>query len=142
MEPQLPNLPAEVAGVRLTECLGVLGEQADEEVDSTKVAVSKAFQPRPHLGLNLNLVQIAHASDAICISRYRQAGSQGDRPVTRSYEVRCLVSVIRESLFGMTDVGDASEELTGQALPPGYGSVNPFVAVRGGGHRRCGHRHQ
>jgi hypothetical protein len=36
VEPQLPNLPAEVAGVRLTKCLGVLGEQADEEVDSTQ----------------------------------------------------------------------------------------------------------
>jgi len=34
------------------------------------------------------------------------------------------VSVIRESLFGMTDVEDA-RGLTGLALPPGYGSVNP-----------------
>jgi len=48
-----------------------------------------------------------------------------------------LVSVIRESLFGMTDVEDASAVLTGQAVPPGYGSVHPFVAVRGGGHRGC-----
>ncbi len=36
----------------------------------------------------------------------------------------------------MTDVEDASEVLTGQALPPGYGSVNPFVAVRGSGGAR------
>jgi len=43
------------------------------------------------------------------------------------------LSVIPEMLLDMTDVEDASEVLTGQALPPGYGSVNPFVAVRGPG---------
>ncbi len=43
VEPQLPNFSTEVAGVRLTECLGLLGEQADEEVDSTKITVSKTI---------------------------------------------------------------------------------------------------
>lgn len=43
VESQLTDLPAEVAGVRLAERLGMLGEQADEEVDPAKVAISEAF---------------------------------------------------------------------------------------------------
>lgn len=31
----------------------------------------------------------------------------------------------------MSKLNDVGEVLAGQALPPGYGSVNPFVAVRG-----------
>jgi hypothetical protein len=32
VEPHFPDLPAEVAGVRLAEIFGVFGQQADEEV--------------------------------------------------------------------------------------------------------------
>ena len=72
VEPQLADLRIEVAGVRLTECLGTLGEQADEEVDPAEVAVGEALQPGPHLWLDLDFVQIGHASNDICISRYGQ----------------------------------------------------------------------
>ena len=34
IEPQLTDLAAKVTRVRLTECLGTLGEQADEEVET------------------------------------------------------------------------------------------------------------
>lgn len=43
LKAQLADLAAEVTGVRLAECLGTLGEQADEEVDPTKIAVREAF---------------------------------------------------------------------------------------------------
>jgi hypothetical protein len=33
----------------------------------------------------------------------------------------------------MGDNDNASDVLTAGALPPGYGSVNPFVAIRGPG---------
>lgn len=58
--------------MRLAECLGILSEQADEEVHSAKVAIGEVFQPRPHLRFDLDLVQSGHASDGICIGSYRQ----------------------------------------------------------------------
>jgi hypothetical protein len=73
VEPQLADLPGEVTGVRLVECLGTLGEQPDKEVDPAKVSVSETFQPGPHFWLDLDLVQIGYAPDGICISRYGQA---------------------------------------------------------------------
>lgn len=76
MEPELADLAAEVTGVRLTECLGTLGEQADDEVDPAKVSVREAFQPGPDFRLDLDLIQIRHASEGICIQRYMQAGRQ------------------------------------------------------------------
>jgi len=45
VEPQFPDLPAEVSGVGLAEVLGVLGEQAGKEVDPAEVAVGQAGQP-------------------------------------------------------------------------------------------------
>src|SRR5215471_14677781 len=65
VEPQLPDLPVEVTGVGLAEVFGVLGEQADEEVDPAEVTVGQAGQPGPDFGLDFNLVQARHASDAI-----------------------------------------------------------------------------
>lgn len=37
------------------------------------------------------------------------------------------------SLAGMSEDANVSDVLTTGALPPGYGSINPFVAVRGPG---------
>ncbi len=45
-----------MAGVGLAEIFGVLGEQADEEVDPAEVAVGQPGQPGPDFGLDLNLV--------------------------------------------------------------------------------------
>jgi hypothetical protein len=56
-----------VSGVGLAEVLGVLGEQADKEVDAAEVAVGQAGQPGPDFRLDLDLIQPCHASDAICI---------------------------------------------------------------------------
>jgi hypothetical protein len=53
--------------VWLGECLGTLGEHADQEVDPAQVAVREAVQPHPHLRLDLDLVQSSHAFDGICI---------------------------------------------------------------------------
>ena len=54
MEPQFPDLPAEVPGVGLADVLGVLGEQADEEIDPAEVAVGQAGEPGPDLRLDLD----------------------------------------------------------------------------------------
>jgi hypothetical protein len=67
VEPQFPDLSAEVSGVGLAEVLSVLGEQADEEVGPAEVAVGQAGQPGPDFRLDLDLIQLCHASDAICI---------------------------------------------------------------------------
>jgi hypothetical protein len=75
VEPQFPDLPAEVSGVGLAEILGVLGEQADEEVDPAEVAVGQAGQPGPDFRLDLDLIQPYHASGAICICCYSQGGA-------------------------------------------------------------------
>ena len=61
MEPQFPDLPAQVAGVRLAEILGVLSEQADEEAtrpksrslspasqDRTSGSISTSYKPPMH----------------------------------------------------------------------------------------------
>jgi hypothetical protein len=40
VEPQFPDLPAEVAGVQFAEIFGALGRQADEEVDPAEVQPS------------------------------------------------------------------------------------------------------
>ena len=42
VEPQLPDPSAQVAGARLAEIAGVLGEQAHEEVDPAEVAIRQA----------------------------------------------------------------------------------------------------
>ena len=76
MEPQFPDLPAQVARVRLAEIFGVLSKQANEEVDAAEVAVAQTGQSGPHFRFDLNLVQTCHASDAICIACYSQAGRQ------------------------------------------------------------------
>ena len=39
MEPQFPNLPVQVPWVRLAELVGLLGEQADQEVDPAEVSI-------------------------------------------------------------------------------------------------------
>jgi hypothetical protein len=70
------TLPAQVAGVRFAEVFGVLSKQADEEVDAAEVAVAQPGQPGPHFRFDLDLVQTCHASNAICIGCYSQAGSQ------------------------------------------------------------------
>jgi hypothetical protein len=57
MKPQFPDLSAKVTGVGLAEVLGVLGEQADEEVDPAEVTVGQAGQPRPDLRLDLDLIE-------------------------------------------------------------------------------------
>ena len=75
VEPQFPDLPAEVSGGGLAEVLGVLGEQAGEEVDPAEVAVGQAGQPGPDFSLDLDLIQPCHASDAICICCYSQGGA-------------------------------------------------------------------
>ena len=72
MKPELPDFPAEVAGVRLAEIFGALGEQADQEVDPAEVTVGQTGQLGPDFGLDLHLVQLGHASDAICIHCYSQ----------------------------------------------------------------------
>lgn len=77
MEPQFPDLPAQVAGVRLAEILGVLSKQADEEVVAAEVAVAQPGQLGPHFRFDLNLVQPRHASDAICIACYSQTVRSG-----------------------------------------------------------------
>jgi hypothetical protein len=69
------TFPAEVSGVGLAEVLSVLGEQADEEVDPAEVAVGQAGQPGPDFMLDLDLIQLCHASDAICICCYSQGGA-------------------------------------------------------------------
>jgi hypothetical protein len=70
MEPQFADFPAEVAGVRLAEGVGLLGEQADEEVGAAEVSVAEALESGPDLGLDLYCVQPCHASDGICIGCY------------------------------------------------------------------------
>jgi hypothetical protein len=44
-EPQFPDLPAEVAGAQLAGIFGVLGQQADEEVDRLKSILSRCLSP-------------------------------------------------------------------------------------------------
>ena len=50
MESQFPDLPAQVAGVRLAEIFRMLSKQADEEVDAAEVAMAQPGQPRPTSG--------------------------------------------------------------------------------------------
>ena len=64
-----------MTGVRLAEIFGVLGEQADEEVDPAEVTVGQSGQPGPDLGLDLDLIEAGHASDAICICCYMKAAA-------------------------------------------------------------------
>ena len=66
-----------MAGVGLAEVLGVIGEQADEEVDAAEVAVAQSGQPRPHFRFDLNLAQPSYAFNAICILCYSQAVQSG-----------------------------------------------------------------
>ena len=54
VEPQLADFPAEVAGVGLAEGVGLLGEQADQEVGAAEVPVAELLEPGPHLGLDLD----------------------------------------------------------------------------------------
>jgi hypothetical protein len=54
------TFPSQVAGVRLTEILGVLSEQADEEVDAAEVAVAQPGQPGPHFRFDLDLKPLMH----------------------------------------------------------------------------------
>jgi len=61
-----------VTSIGLAEIVGVLGEQADEEVDPAEVAVGQPGQPGPDFGFDLHLIQPCHASDAICIRCYSQ----------------------------------------------------------------------
>jgi hypothetical protein len=70
VEPQFPDLPAEVPAVGLAEVLGVFGEQADEEVDPAEVAVGQAGQPGSDFRLDLDLIQ-----SLSCICCYRQGGA-------------------------------------------------------------------
>ena len=62
-----------MAGAGLTELLRMLGEQANQEVDSAEVTVRQCGQPGPNLWLQLHLIQPGHTSDAICIHCYIQA---------------------------------------------------------------------
>ena len=56
-----------MAGIGLAEILGLLGEQADVEVDPAEVTVAQPGQPGTDFRLDLDPVQPRHASDAICI---------------------------------------------------------------------------
>jgi len=76
MEPKLPDLPGQMAGVGLAEIFGVPGQQANKEVHPAEVTITQLGQPGPHLGLDLNLIQPRHASDAICIRCYSQRAGQ------------------------------------------------------------------
>jgi len=67
MEPELADLPAEVAGIWLAESVGLLGEQADQEVGTAEVPVAEALQLGTDLGLDLDCVQPCHASHGIYI---------------------------------------------------------------------------
>jgi DNA primase len=67
VEPQFPDSPAKVTGIGLTEVLGLLGEQADVEVDPAEVTVAQCGQPGTNFRLDLDPIQSSHASDAICI---------------------------------------------------------------------------
>ena len=69
MEPQLADLALEVAGVWLAECFGTLGAQADKEVDPAEIPIREAFQPGPHLRLDLDLLQVSHAVDDLTLRR-------------------------------------------------------------------------
>ena len=61
MEPQFPDLPAEVSGGGLAEVLGVLGEQADEEVDPAEVAVGQlASQDRTSGSISTSYSPVMH----------------------------------------------------------------------------------
>jgi hypothetical protein len=47
VEPQFPDFPAQVAGTGLAEIVGLLGEQADVEVDPAEVTLlSRVSQER------------------------------------------------------------------------------------------------
>jgi hypothetical protein len=76
MEPQLPDLASQMAGLGLAEIFGVPGEQANQEVHPAEVTVTQLRQPGSHLGLDLDLIQPGHASDAICICCYSQEPRQ------------------------------------------------------------------
>ena len=70
VEPQFPDFPAQVAGIGLAEILGLLGEQADVEVDPAEVTVAQPGQPGTDFRLDLDPVQPAmhpmlYASDAM-----------------------------------------------------------------------------
>jgi hypothetical protein len=39
VEPQFPDLATKMTGVRLAEIFGMLGEQADKEIDPAEVTV-------------------------------------------------------------------------------------------------------
>jgi len=70
VEPQLTHLAIQVAGIQLTECLGTLGEQGDQEVNPAEGAVRQAVQPHPHLGSTSTshsaaMHPEAHGSDAL-----------------------------------------------------------------------------
>jgi hypothetical protein len=72
VEAQLTHLPLQVAGVRLAEGLGLLGEQANQEVDTTEVPIGQGLQPSANLWLDLHRVQVGHVSHGICIRCYEQ----------------------------------------------------------------------
>ncbi len=67
MEPEFADFPAQVPGVGLAEVLGLLADQADEEVGPAEVAVAEAFQPGPDFGFDLDRVEPGDASHAVCI---------------------------------------------------------------------------
>ncbi len=64
-----------MTGVRLAEIFGMLGKQADEEIDPAEVTVGQSGKPGPDLGLDLDLIEPGHASDAICICCYIEANA-------------------------------------------------------------------
>ena len=66
METQFPYLPAEVTGVWLTEILGMLSQEADEEIGPAEVAVGELLEPGPHFGLDFNRYRSAMHSIGIC----------------------------------------------------------------------------
>jgi len=43
VEPELADFPAKVAGIGLAEGVGLLGEQADQEVGTAEIAVAEAL---------------------------------------------------------------------------------------------------
>ena len=65
-----------MACVRLAEIVGMLGGQADADVDPAEVPVMQAGQPGPDFRFDLHLVHACHAFYAICICCYIKAGAQ------------------------------------------------------------------
>ena len=97
-----------MTGVGLTEISGVLGEQANQEVDPAEVTITQLGEPGPDFGLDLDLIQPGHASDAICICCYDQQLGQAPKAMWAArMQLRCcqpqLISERHKTIGGVWD---------------------------------------